>query len=87
MHDFGFSRDQGRSFDFGVNGFPWICDKLFLGVALNDEHQAPAVVHPGPLSIEDLLQFVDPAPDDETERFVAAIYADRREAAAIPPTE
>jgi hypothetical protein len=54
---------------------------------MNDEHQAPAVVHPGPLSIEDLLQFVDPAPDDETERFVAAIYADRREAAAIPPTE
>jgi hypothetical protein len=36
------------------------------------------VVHPGPSSIEDLLQNLDPAPDDETERFVAAIYADRR---------
>jgi hypothetical protein len=44
-------------------------------------------VHPGPLSIEDLLRHVDPAPDDETERFVAAIYADRREAATMPPSE
>jgi hypothetical protein len=44
----------------------------------------PAVVHPGPVSIEDLLRYVDPAPDDETERFVAAIYTDRREAAAVP---
>jgi hypothetical protein len=42
------------------------------------------VVHPGPLSIEDLLKHIDPAPDDETERFVAAIYADRRAAAASP---
>jgi len=42
------------------------------------------VVHPGPLSIEDLLKHVDPAPDDETERFVAAIYADRRAAATSP---
>jgi hypothetical protein len=55
---------------------------------MNDEIQAmrdagyrPVVVHPGPLSIEDLLQNIDPAPDDETERFVAAIYADRQEAA------
>ena len=40
----------------------------------------PVVVHPGPPSIEDLLRSIDPAPDDETERFVAAIYADRREA-------
>jgi len=57
---------------------------------MNDENQAlgeaahkPVVVHPGPLSIEDLLQHVDAAPDEETERFVAAIYADRREAAAL----
>jgi acetylglutamate kinase len=56
---------------------------------MNDENQAlrevgakPVVVHPGPLSIEDLLRHVDPAPDDETELFVASIYADRREAAA-----
>jgi len=60
---------------------------------MNDENQAreasskPVVVHPGPLSIEDLLRHVDPAPDDETERFVAAIYAERREAATIPPPE
>jgi hypothetical protein len=61
---------------------------------MNDENQAlpepgckPVVVHPGPLSIEDLLQYVDPAPDEETERFVAAIYADRRDAAAPPPPE
>jgi hypothetical protein len=54
---------------------------------MNDEIEAtqsaghkPLVVHPGPPSIEDLLRSIDPAPDDETERFVAAIYADRREA-------
>ena len=58
---------------------------------MNDENQAlrevgskPVVVHPGPLSIEDLLRHVDPAPDDEIELFVASIYADRREAAATP---
>jgi hypothetical protein len=61
---------------------------------VNEENQAirkpnckPIVVHPGPLSVEDLLQHVDPAPDDEIERFVAAIYADRREAAATLPRE
>ena len=44
---------------------------------MNDENQAlheaahkPVVVHPGPLSIEDLLQYVDPAPDEEIDRFV-----------------
>ncbi len=31
-------------------------------------------------SIEALLKNIDPAPDAETEQFVAAIYADRREA-------
>jgi hypothetical protein len=58
---------------------------------MNNENQAlretggkPVVVHPGPLSIEDLLRHVDPAPDDETERFVAAIYADRGEVAVTP---
>lgn len=55
---------------------------------MNDEDQIressskPVVVHPGPRSIEDILQFVDKAPDDETERFVFRIYADRRESAA-----
>jgi hypothetical protein len=53
---------------------------------MNGENK-PVGVHPGPLSIDDLLRFVDPAPDDETERFVAAIYADRRETATIPPPE
>jgi hypothetical protein len=41
----------------------------------------PVVVHPGPASIEDLLRHIDPAPDEETERFVATIYADRGESA------
>jgi hypothetical protein len=61
---------------------------------VNDENQTldefrgkPVVVHPGPLSIDDLLRYIDPAPDDETELFVAAIYADRREAAATSPGE
>ena len=58
---------------------------------MNDENQAfreprkPVVMHPGPFSIEDLLRHVDPAPDDETERFVAAIYEDRRATSANPP--
>ena len=55
---------------------------------MNDELQdlrnagyRPAVVGPQPFSFEDLLRYVDPAPDEESERFVAAIYADRRQAA------
>jgi len=55
---------------------------------MNDEVQdllnagyKPAVVGPQPFSFEDLLRNVDPAPDEETERFVAAIYADRRQSA------
>jgi hypothetical protein len=40
-------------------------------------------VHPRPASIEELFRNIDPAPDDETERFVAAIYAERREAAGL----
>ena len=57
---------------------------------MNDKEQIPetaskpVVVHPGPRSIEDILKYVDPAPGEETERFVAAIYADRRESAAAP---
>ena len=39
----------------------------------------PTVVGPQPFSLDDLLKTVDPAPDEETERFVAAIYADRRQ--------
>lgn len=55
---------------------------------MNDEVQdllntgyRPAVVGPQPFSFEDLLRSVNPAPDQETERFVAAVYADRRQAA------
>ena len=66
----------------------------FWGFAMDDENKAlskpgskPVVVHPGPPSIEDILRYVDPAPDDETERFVAAIYLGRREAAVTPPPE
>ena len=55
---------------------------------MNDEVQdlrnagyKPVVVGPQPFSFEDLLRNVDPAPDEETERFVAATYADRRQSA------
>jgi hypothetical protein len=41
----------------------------------------PVLVGPQPFSFEEILRNVDPAPDEETERFVAAIYADRRHAA------
>ena len=54
---------------------------------LRETVRQPVVVHPGPLSFDDLLRYVDPAPDEETERFVAAIYADRREAAGACPPE
>jgi hypothetical protein len=49
--------------------------------AIREAGGKPIIEHPGPTSIDDLLRHVDPAPDDETERFVAAIYADRRETA------
>jgi hypothetical protein len=55
---------------------------------MNDELEAlrkagykPVLVGPQPFSFEEILRNVDPAPDEETERFVAAIYADRRQAA------
>jgi hypothetical protein len=51
---------------------------------IRETSSRPVVVHPGPRSIEDILKYVDPAPEDETDRFVAAIYADRRESAAAP---
>ena len=38
-----------------------------------------------PHSIDEILKHIDPAPDGETERFVSAIYADRRESARRPP--
>lgn len=42
--------------------------------------EKPITARRGPATIENVLRFVNPAPDEETERFVAAIYADRREA-------
>ena len=47
---------------------------------LRDAGYRPAMVGPQPFSFDDILRNVDPAPDDETDRFVAAIYADRRHA-------
>jgi hypothetical protein len=59
---------------------------------MNDELQElrktgykPAVVGPQPFSFEDLLRNVDPAPDEETERFIAGIYADRQAAENSSP--
>jgi predicted transcriptional regulator len=51
---------------------------------LRDAGYKPAVVGPQPFSFDDLLQNVDPAPDEETERLVASIYEDRRRAAHRP---
>lgn len=47
----------------------------------------PIVVGPKPFSFHDLLQNLHPAPDIETEKFVAAIYADRRQSAENPSTK
>jgi hypothetical protein len=54
---------------------------------VNDELQElrnsgykPVLVGPQLFSFDEILRNVDPAPDEETERFVAAIYADRRQA-------
>ena len=44
-------------------------------------------VSPSPHSIEEILKHIDPAPDEETERFVSAIYADRREPVEMSPAE
>jgi len=61
---------------------------------MNDELQdlrnggcKPVLVGPQPFSLDDLLRNVSPAPDDETERLVAAIYADRRQATEDSPSE
>jgi hypothetical protein len=49
-----------------------------MEAAMSKRKHKPVVVGPQPFSFDDILRNVDPAPDDETERFVAAIYADRR---------
>lgn len=48
---------------------------------LRDAGYKPLVIGPRPFSFDDLLRNIDPAPDEETERFVTAIYGDRRQAA------
>jgi hypothetical protein len=47
----------------------------------------PVVVHPSQHSIEEILKHVYPAPDEETDRFVAAIYEDRRKSKTVLPSE
>jgi hypothetical protein len=47
----------------------------------------PKLIGPQPFSFDELLRNVDPAPDAETEAFVAAIYADRRQPAENPPAK
>jgi hypothetical protein len=39
----------------------------------------PVVVGPQPFSFDEILRNVDPASDEETERFVEKIYADRHQ--------
>ncbi len=48
---------------------------------LGESGYRPVLVGPRPFSFDEILRNVDPAPDEETERFVAAIYADRRRSA------
>ena len=57
---------------------------------MNDELQdlrnagyRPVLIGPQPFSCDEILRNVDPAPDEETERFVETIYADRRQSAEI----
>ena len=58
----------------------------FRSAAMSDEVQdlraagyRPVLIGPQPFSFEEIMRNVAPAPDEETERFVAAIYADRRQ--------
>ena len=46
---------------------------------MSKRKRKPVPVGPKPFSFDDILRHVDPAPDDETERFVADIYADCRQ--------
>jgi len=44
---------------------------------VRDVGNRPNIVGPQPFSLEELLKYIDPVPEEETERFVAMIYADR----------
>jgi hypothetical protein len=47
----------------------------------------PLIVGLQPFSFDEVLRNVDPAPDDETERLVAAIFADRRQSIERSPSK
>jgi hypothetical protein len=87
----GDSIDQ-RGLLYGVTADPR--GILAAGAAMNDEPQElrnggykPVLVGPQPFSLEEILRNVSPAPDEETERFVATIYAERRQVAEDSPSE
>ena len=52
---------------------------------LRDSGYKPNIIREHQFSFESLLRSVDPAPDEETERFIATIYADRRDPQASHP--
>jgi hypothetical protein len=54
---------------------------------LRDAGYRPAMVGPQPFSLDEILRNVDPVPDEETDRFIAAIYADRRQFVESFPSE
>ena len=54
---------------------------------LRNSGYKPVLVGPQPFSFDEILRNIDPASDEETERFVAAIYADRRQAAEDSSSE
>ena len=45
----------------------------------------PAIVGPALFSLDKLLLYTDPVSDEETEKFVSDIYADRRRPANSKP--
>lgn len=47
----------------------------------------PVIVGPQPFSLDDLLLNIDPAPDEDTERVVESIHADRRQGAENSSSE
>jgi hypothetical protein len=46
---------------------------------LRNSGYKPVLVGPKNFSLDEILQNVDPAPDEETKRFVAVIYEDRQQ--------
>jgi hypothetical protein len=55
--------------------------------SLRNAGYKPVLVGPQPFSLEEILRNVNPAPDKETERFVEAIYADRRQSSGNSSSE